>query len=387
MRTLLREFFEFLRKVGTQRRYQVAFCVGITGLVMIIVGNVLEYFHFKPPLVWELLPEVGLACMVAAIAEFFLLEHASEIFRQEVKQEIENLKQANNTFRQEVRAEVENLKQADELFRSEIRQDMQILSHCLEHQLIDILPPGRDEHLAIQQINTALRNARGEIRLLVFTLRDILNSNTLLSMALNRLLDQDEEVVVKLLLIDPKSHAAHTRIMAEKGPNKRFEDDELCDELRANIKRIRDMMNLAKHKSRFRIEARFYSVLPAFCMISTSKEVFIEPCHLGYKPGNGAGRSTVPVLRFSSQSRMYESAQLHFSYIWESLGKAPAPARGNSGQLRANNGLHEDGVIRVRDMDEVIQEIDRRTRRERRSRVLPVAIERRADTDRRHAAA
>jgi hypothetical protein len=374
MKNFLTWFFELLNKIGTQRRYQVAFGLCLGGALMMFGSHLFEQYKIGPHPVWTVLLEVGIACIIAAIAEFILLKHASEIFQQVVMQDIKILQQASDTFKEEVKEDMKNLERANDTFRQEVRQNMKILSHCLEHQLVDIMPPRNEEQerLAVQEINSAIETARGEIRIIVFTLRDILNARTSLDGPLTHLLRRDTDVKVKLLLVDPTSNAAHIRVMAEEGPETRFEDSKLHRALRTTFYAIQELIENAKKKNRFRIEALFYDMLPNFYMVSTPNEVFIEPYHLG---GRETGEDPtiggiVPLFRFSSKSPMYESAQLHFSYIWGT------PKNGNPG---SNGDPHPAGYIRVKTMDEVSREIERRLgQSERRVQNAQVSNDRRA---------
>lgn len=382
MKNLLDWFFRLLNKIGTQRRYQVAFGLSCGGGLMIIGSHLLEEHKVGSHLLWTVLLEVGIACIIAAIAEFILLKHASEFFREAVKEDIKILEQASDTFRHEVREDMKNLQRANETFRKEVRQDMKILSHCLEHQLVDIMPPRNEEQerIAVQEINSAIENARGEIRIIVFTLRDILNARTSLDGPLTYLLRNDKAVDVKLLLVDPTSNAAHIRVTAEEGPQTRFEDSKLHRALRTTFYAIQELIENARKKKRFKIEALFYDILPNFYMVSTPNEVFIEPYHLG---GREIGDDPtiggiVPLFRFGSKSPMYKSTQLHFSYIWGT----PQTGNGDS-----NGGPPHGGFIRVKTMAEVSREIERRLGRvERRSQTSPVRNERRT-ADRRNGGA
>ena len=373
MKNLLDWFFRLLNKISTQTRYKVAFGLTCGGGLMIIGSHLLEEYKVGSHLLWTVLLEVGIACVIAAIAEFILLKHASEFFQQAVKEDIKILEQASDTFKQEVREDMKTLKRANEKFRVEMRQDMKILSHCLEHQLVDIMPPRNEEQerFAVKEINSAIENARGEIQIIVFTLRDILNARTSLDGPLTYLLRNDKAVNVKLLLVDPTSNAAHIRVMSEEGPETRFKDSKLHLALRTTFYAIQELIENAKKKKRFKIEALFYDILPNFYMVSTPNEVFIEPYHLGSHAisDDSTMGGIVPLFRFSSTSPMYESARLHFAYIWGT----PKNANGDG-----NGGPPHAGYIRVKTMDEVSREIDRRlAKSERRSQTSPVGDERR----------
>jgi hypothetical protein len=336
MKSLITKFFDLLRKLGTQRRHQVAFGVFFGGLAMMISSHLLAENEVGSHLVQVLLLEVGIACIIASIAEFILLEHVSQIFRQEV------------------------------------REDIKILSHCMEHQLVDILPPCSDEqNLAVKEINSAVEKSRGEICILAGTLLDIRHSDTLLRGPLQKLINNNEEVEVKFLLIDPKGNGARIRVKAEEGSNIRVPESQLYNDLCSSINFIQKKMKQAKDKdSRFKIEARFYNTLPNFYMISTASDIFIELTHLGYNIAGGApvdGDS--PLFRFSSKSTMYELARSHFLYIWN---------------LPESLAQHSNGDIKVRTMEDVCREFERRgVRRERRTQVLPVERDRRTQSDRR----
>ena len=390
-------FFRLLKKIGTERRYQVSFGVSTAGLGMIVISHLLDS-HAELQLIRTVLLEIGIACIIAAIAEFLLLKHASEVFRQEVQEDIKGLEHVVATFQQDVQQGIEMRERADEILRQEVQGEMKILSHCLEHQLVDIMPPRNQEQEALAVINAAIENVRsGEICINVFTLRDILNSRTSLDGPLRNLLNRDEEVKVKLLLVDPTSDAAHIRVMAEEGSETRFEDSKLHLALQTNFYGIKEIIGNAKNK-KFKIEALFYNILPNFYMVSTPDEVFIEPYHLGHKNGEESSiGGIVPLLRFSSKSPMYKFAQLHFSYIWGNPdnGNPPAgdelenrnPPAGDELENRnppVAGAQHNNGYIRVKTMDEVELEINRRLgRSERRSKTSTVTAERRSALDRR----
>lgn len=334
MKTLITKFFDLLRKLGTQRRHQVALGVFLIGLTLIIGSHLLEEGHIGWNMLWAILPEVGIALIIASIAEFVLLEHVRQIFQQE------------------------------------IRDDIRILSHSWEHQLIDILPPCTDEpNLAVKEINSAVEHSRGEICILAGTLLDIRHSHALLRGPLQKLLNQNEAVGVKLLLIDPKGNGVHIRVSAEEGSDVRFNESQLYHELCTSINFIRKMVKSAEGKNRFKIEARFYNTLPNFYMISTQNDIFIELSHLGHNIAGGPPiDGDAPLFRFSSKSTMYELAKSHFSYVW------------NLPDSCAQQG---NGDIRVRNMDEVCQEFNRRIRKERRVKDVPVEHDRRAAPERR----
>jgi hypothetical protein len=335
MKNLLDKFFDLLRKIGTQQRHKVAFGVFFGGLTLIISAHLLEEYKIGSHLIWVILLEVGIAFIIASIAEFILLEHVSQIFRQE------------------------------------IREENRILSHCMEHQLIDILPPCTDEqNLAVREINSAVEKSRGEICLLACTLKDIRHSDTLLRGPLQKLLNNNEEVEVKLLLIDPTGDGAMIRVKAEEGSDKTVTESQLFNDLCSSINFIQRMMKHAKDKnSRFRIEARFCNTLPNFYMISTRNDIFIELTHLGH---NLDGRPPIdgdsPLFRFSSKSAMHELANSHFSYIWN---------------LPGSYAQHSNGDIRVRHMDDVCPQFERRGKRDRRIKTLAVESDKRLPLDRR----
>jgi hypothetical protein len=400
MKNLRDWFFNLLKNIGTQRRYQVSFGLWFLGLVMIIGANILEEQVIGSNLVRTLLLEIGIACIIAAIAEFVLLKHASELFLREVQKDIKILEEAGEVFQQEVRRDMQMLEQANEQFRQGVRRDMKILSHCLEHELEDIMPPRNEEQegLAVKEINQAIEKARVEIRIIVFTLRDILSSRTSLDAPLRSLLDRDENVTVKLLLIDPTSEAARIRVMAEEGAGTEFMNSKLHLALLSNFYEIKGIMKSAESKNNFKIEALFYSILPSFYMVSTQNEVFFEPYHLGHKNnGDSTIGGIVPLFRFSAKSPMYAFANSHFSYIW---GGNLNPSNGGTlsrngnpfaGGARSENGnpsgrtQADNGFIRVKSMKDVELEIDRRLdRSERRSNTARVNAERRLAADRRN---
>jgi hypothetical protein len=327
----LRDWFSVLgRKLSSQRRYQRALVIFVTGLLLIIVPQFLEGEKNGSHALWVIvLLELGIACLIASVAEFSLIEHVKENFKQEV------------------------------------RQDMRIVSHCLEHQLVDILPSSNiEKNLAVQEISSTLERARDEIRVMVCNLQDIL-SDTFLRGTLNRLLVNDDRVEVQLLLLDPKSNAAWVRATAEGA--KSLQLSQLYADLGANIRKLSGIVEEAKNKRNFKIEARFYDVLPHFYMISTKEDLFLEPCHL---VGKRSIQENVPIFRFTAKSAMYDIAESHFKYVWQGPKKEPS--------------LGKNGYIHIRTLEEVMPDFENR-KRDRRTRKLPVDSDRRSsDSERRH---
>jgi hypothetical protein len=321
-----------LKKIALEPRYRRAFLIGGAGIVMIVASHIFERMAAGSHPLWIIvLLEIGIACVIAAIAEFSLIELARQSFAQEA------------------------------------RRDMKIISHCLEHHLIDVLPSSKTEkNLAVQAISSTLKQSRKEIRMMLFNLQDIL-SDTFLRGTLNRLLENDDKVEVKLLLVDPQGHAARVRATAEGATG--LHSSELYDDLGANVRRIAGMVEEAKTKHSFKIEARFCDVLPPFYMVSTENDLFLEPCHLAYRKRPRKG--DVPILRFTNQSAMWDIAKSHFDYIWDSP---------------KTNASSKNGHIPVRTLEDVLPAFEHRKRRERRSQKLPVGVERRSESDRRHRA-
>lgn len=394
MKNLRDWFFNLLKNIGTQRRYQVSFGLWFVGLIMIIGADILEERVIGSNLVRTLLLEMGIACIIAAIAEFVLLKHASELFLREVQKDIKILEDAGEAFQQEVRTDMQVLQHANEVFRQEVQKDMKILSHCLEHEMVDIMPPRNEEQegIAVKEINEAIEKARGDICITVFTLRDILNARSSLYAPLKNLLDRDEKVTVKLLLVDPTSKAAHIRVMAEEGAETEFVNSNLKLALLSNFYEIKGIMKSAENKKHFKIEALFYDILPNFYMVSTENEVFFEPYHLGRKNnGDSTNGGIVPLFRFSAKSPMYAFANSHFSYIWDgnlSPSNDGTPSmNGNpfAGGARSENGnlsgrsQADKGFIRIKTMKEVALELDRRRldTSERRNNTTRINAERR----------
>jgi hypothetical protein len=311
MRKLVDWFLKLQGKIGTQRRYQVAFGLCLLGLIIIAASVVLDE-HGGPHLLWIVLSEFGIACMIAAIAEFILLEHAKTEFLQEV------------------------------------RQDIKIAAQCWEHQLIDVMAPRKEEpDPALQDINTALKGARGEICIIGASLDDSLLDESLGRVVDSLLLENHNNVSVKLLLIDPKSPAANICAITEEGPMVNPERSRLSHRLRTSIDVIEKWGQLE-----YKIKAGFCNVLPSFYMISTARDLFIEPCHLEDKSNGRSARSRkTPLFHFSSESEMYRSATSHFSYLWGHLENCNPPA----GVLRRKNDS-----IQVRSTEDVYKEMNRR---------------------------
>ncbi len=323
MRSPLAWFFALQGKISDQRRYQVALGLCVLGLIVITASVVLDE-HVGPHLLWIVFSELGIACIIAAIAEFILLEHAKKIFQ------------------------------------DEIRQDIRIVSHCLEHELVDVMSPSKEQTLSFPDTKPT-NGKRAEIRMLAFTLQDLLPSEESLRHVLKHQLDRDERVTLKLLLVDPMSAAGKIRVMAEEGPI-RPADSNLRRRAFLSLGEIQQLRERVHSLKEFRIEAGFCNVLPHFYMISTPTDLYIEPYHLGYKRGRHTIARRMPLFRFSSKSEVYESALAHFDYLWTYY----------------EHGSASTNDIRVEKIDDV-----ERRREPRRSKAAEAEAERRVTSERR----
>ena len=241
---------------------------------------------------------------------------------------------------------------------NDVRKEFKLITHSLDQGLVDVLPPRRlgQQNTTIPEIASALKIARGEIRIIGFSLREFLDGGQPLCNTLMSLLNNDEEVTVMTLLIDPTTDAARMRAIAEQGAEIEYRAGELYNDDVASIRSLQALMRAARRKERFKVEARFYNFHPTFYMIGTPDTVFIEPYHLGRKVNDPPCiGGFVPLFRFTPTSEMHQRAYIHFDYIWHSLERAERL----SSQEPENQGNRGDGkFLRVRTIGQVVDALE-----------------------------
>lgn len=303
-------------RIGTESRHQKAFVIGLIGLGLIVAHHVPRIWTHLPEAWPSISLEIGIAFVIAAIAEFILLEHAVAAIREEIQRE------------------------------------KQLVSHCSRHHLVDVIAPRtQKDSSALNEIERALRGAQGDVCILGLSLQDFLTHHHMSNSGLLPLLNEmiaTNKVRVRMLLVDPNSSAVDALGYAARGPSS-SDQTELRWRVCNSIHQIDRMKTTGKGKQ---IEARFHNTLPGFYMISTANALFMEPYHFGAKPNSlPYSYGSAPILRFGPQSAMYQLALSHFSYIWNS----EETTSDGSGRERCDGRF-----IRVRTLEQVLPEAERR---------------------------
>lgn len=309
-----------LVRLSATSRHRKAFVVGSLGLTLLIVPHAASVWMRLPETLVALFSEVGIACLIAAIAEFILLENAVAAIREAIQDETD------------------------------------LAKNCSKHQLIDVISPRTQEDSpALKLIERAINEAEGDVYILGLSLKDFLPDRYAPRGGLSALLNSKTKITVKMLLIDPICDALNVLAYAEQGESL-VDHNELYTRVCNSAFRIRSLKTTDKDLP---IEARFHNTLPSYFMVSTSGTLFVEPYHFGSIPGQEhRGYGTAPILQFSPHSAMYELARTHFSHIWNSQ---------KSTINGANRGRGNVQPLQVRNLEQVLNDINRRSNRERRA--------------------
>lgn len=288
------------------------------GMLLLTFSLVAESPAARPKLWSILLAEAGIACLVTAIAESALLAGLIRELRSEVKVLLDN-----------------------------VRKDYDVVTHALRNGVQDVLDPRRINPTgAWQAFVDALRPARGDVWIEGVCLKDFLDGSNPVSRELRRMLQDDEAINVKLLVLDPTSDAAYIRSAVEQNRIP-YEDGQLFADVTASMASLREFYDAAAKKERFKIEARFYNVDPHAYLFGTPDTLFLEAYHLGPLPGDGPCiGGFVPIIRYKEGSTMYARMHQHFQTIWHAR-----PATGQATPVH--------GCLQVRTLEEVEHELRR----------------------------
>ena len=330
----LARFFEVSAELVQQRRFRVAVVLFLLGTAALIGSYLFESEPARVTIISFVVSSLGAALVVTAVAEFVLLEHASRAMRQQLEETMDQL-----------------------------RRDFAIVTHSIENGLTDVLSPRRgdpSETSVVRTLSSILRDARGELRISGFSLREFLDGGQPLYAIIQSLLRNDEPVNVRMLLIDPISEAARLRTMVEQGPLVVHTQGAVFSDVVASISAIEFIVEAARGRSRFSFEARFCNLNPPFYMVATSETLFLEPYHLGRVPGDPPCiGGFVPVLRFRAGCQMYQRALLHFDYIWNSCEQL-ADVEGEPDRETWVDGR----ILKTRTLQQVLETLERMRPRE-----------------------
>ncbi len=285
-------FFEVVAELIGEPRFRVALTLFVIGLGALGFAYVYEDPVSRLRVLSFLLSSLGVALLVTAVAEFVLLEHASRAMREQIEKTLDQL-----------------------------RQDFAIVTHSIDNGLVDVLPPRRGDQQprVIDALSSMIRGARGELRLIGFSLREFLDGGQPLYTIIQDLLRDDQKVRVKAILIDPTTDAARLRTVVEEGPRFEYTKGQLYTDTVASLRSLEHLMARSRSMRQFQIDVRFCNLPPPFYMVASPEALFVEPYHLGRLPGDPPCiGGFVPILRFGAASTMYKRAWAHFEYVWRS---------------------------------------------------------------------
>jgi hypothetical protein len=304
------------------KRWIWAILIACIGTLFIIFGFFLEPDRVRPKLWSVVFVEIGIAALIAAIAEFVLIDHASREMRLEVRA----------------------------LLRK-VQGDYRIVANSLAQGLTDVLAGRRVEQTAWQVISTALEQSRGDVLISGISLKEFLDGAHPIYVTLHKLLEHDEDVKVKMILLDPNSDAARMRSKVEQGTDAQYERTQLYKDIGASVASLRALQTQSASCSQFTIDSVFSNTMPPTYSIITPDALFLEVYHCGRLKSDGpCVGGFVPMLRFDKSHAMYERMVAHFWYVWRS--RAPSANRPDS-HSPDNVGSFDGEILVVRTLEEV----------------------------------
>ena len=323
-------FLQLLSELIGQPRFRVAVLLALLGISGVVFSYVYETYLGSSVVISFVASSIGVALLVTAIAEFILLEHASRAIASEMNQII-----------------------------GKLRNDFSIVSHSGECGLLDVITARRDRSLNRplrfrKAVAQALQERNDKIYILGVSLQEFLGGGRHFASHIQRFIEDDNNVLVHMLLLDPTCNAARIRATAEEGRREQHINTQLYNDLRTSIISLRNLKNRAAQCERFKIDARFTNIHPMFYMILTSDMVFIEPYHLGRLEGDPTCiGGSVPAFVFSSNSEIYHRAKSHFEYVWNSTNQ-----EADDSDRDTANQWYDGKFLLTKTLEEIIQTME-----------------------------
>jgi hypothetical protein len=199
-----------------------------------------------------------------------------------------------------------------------------------------------------RKITAAIEHARGEVWICGICLKEFLDGANPISRVIRQLLIDDEDIQLKLVLLDTGSDAAKLRSAAEQGIAVPYEEGQLFNDMSGSVASLRALYNDAASANRFKIEARFCNVMPPAYIVGTPQSLYLEVYHFGRTPTDGPCiGGFIPTLHFNSASETYRRMSQHFKYIWNSRSEFDVKGSQTVGTL------YDGRILKVRTLDEV----------------------------------
>lgn len=198
-----------------------------------------------------------------------------------------------------------------------------------------IYPPRRSENKGNDAIKQLLEEAKGEILLLGVSLRQFFHDRDFYQTIWSKL-ENEADIHIKALLLDPFSEAAKARVTAEEDIEHRddpeadthngrvFENLErlkrtiLFTDIERSIRTLQQLKKKTGKKGVNSIDAKFYGCTPfAFCFM-TEDCMVIEQYHLGAEKAIAPGciGGLIPLLRVNSTASWYQLMRKTIFHLW-----------------------------------------------------------------------
>ena len=188
---------------------------------------------------------------------------------------------------------------------------------------------------ATREIKTALEDQNANsIKIIGISLNDFLRDEDVLLSEAWRTIEErsasrdNRELHIQILLLDPESHGARLRAVAEiekyGDPARLFNDvNAAIDRLAGLINRSEIIANgtAANNGISIKIEARLYQHAPVLYLVKTPSVSFVQQYY--FRPSHGADVN-IPVFKFeaspstaSEKESMHHELDFHFNWIWD----------------------------------------------------------------------
>ncbi|MDP3061934.1 MAG: hypothetical protein Q8O40_01790 [Chloroflexota bacterium] len=183
-----------------------------------------------------------------------------------------------------------------------------------------------DRREALPEINKVVERTGKNIDLLAIAGTDFFAQGCALITTMNQWCENDANMQIRVMLLDPRSpHAVERAIIEEgKSPSFTYPTSQMYGRIDTALQQLEALLvyKTSHRKHNNRICIRLYDAAPVMLFVQADGEVFVEQYHCGIEHPVGPPAlmwlgKQVPILQFRPGARAAKLYQLHFDYLWE----------------------------------------------------------------------
>lgn len=216
-------------------------------------------------------------------------------------------------------------------FEAQIKDEFSILKGAEAGSIKAIYSARTSE--ALDRMMHRAKQVEKEIDLLCIAGTDFLHTQSELVRILDRRRKKGSNIVIRILLLDPRCRYAVMRFMREEGLDvsapdlhARFVQSKLCQDIILSIRELGNILHGASkgNVKMFDLTLKMYNYAPKALYLRVDDQAYIESYHDGFPREQGDMDSkvtkclgkAVPIIEFDARSNLGEIYRSHFDYLW-----------------------------------------------------------------------